>query len=250
MDKFDNIVFENKNKDYGAFELRKRYLKSVSVGLIFSIIIFASISVFAFVRCLSNVNDAADYELQQEIAEYEQYNMLKNIDSFMVSKPPAKKLIKKQEDKTLVVVDSIKSETDTVKILKLPDENDSLITDGTISDTSRAGIPNGSEDGTIYTKVDEIPEFPGGLAALKLYLVKNTKYPEDAKKNTIKGIVQVQFVITKDGNVEKVSIKKGANEMLDVESIRVVKSFPKWKPAKRNGKSVNAWVVIPFNYQL
>jgi len=250
MNRFDNIIFEHKNKSYGAYELRKRYQKNVFIGLMTSIIIFISVSIFVFVKGMSNANDAADYELQQEITEYEQYNMLKNIDSLIVSKPPAKEKIKKKDDKTLVVVDSIKPETDTVKIIKLPDDNDSLNSNATASDTSQAGTLNGTEDGTIYTKVDELPEFPGGFAALKQYLIKNTMYPEEAKKNNIKGLVQVQFVITKEGNVEKVTIKKGANILLDKESMRVVKTFPKWKPAKRKGKSVNVWCVIPFNYQL
>jgi len=250
MDKFDNIVFKNKNKEYGAYVLRKRYYWNVCIGLALSIIIIVSVSIFAFVKGLSNANDAADYELQQEIAEYEQYNLLKDIDSLFVIKPPAKEKIQKKEDKTLVVVDSLKPETDTLKIIKLNDDIDSLNSEALTSDTSQAGTPNGTEDGTIYTRVDELPEFPGGFAALKQYLQKNTIYPDAAKNNNIKGVVQVQFVITKDGNIEKVTIKKSANALLDAESMRVVKTFPKWKPAKRKGKSVNVWCVIPFNYQL
>lgn len=250
MEEFDKIVFTNKNKTYGAYLLRKKYFAALSAGLIISVVVFALVAFYAFFKSISLANDLSDLELRQEIVEYEQMALINNVDTVKVSQPPPKKMIAKK-DVDIVVVDSIKQVIDTLKIVMLPDaKNDSTTTDSLASDTSRAGSANGTGSEVIYTKVDELPEFPGGFAALKQYLLKNTMYPEEAKKGNIKGFVQIQFVITKEGKIDKISVKKGANALLNSESIRVVNTFPKWKPAKRKGKPVNVWCVIPFNYQL
>ena len=252
MNSLDEIIFEKKNKSYGAYQLRKRYNKSLGYGLLFALIIFVALTIFAYYKS-PNINDYADIELQQEIVEYEQYNMLMNIDSLLVYTSPPQKQIAEKDNKTMVVVDSVKPETDTVKIVKYPDQEiDTLKNDSTalLSDSSKAGRADGTSDGAIFTRLDELPEFPGGFGALKQYLLLNTHYPEDARKANIKGMVQVQFIITKYGDIDKVTIKQGVNTLLSNEAMRVVKSFPKWKPARRKGKAVSVWCVLPFNYQL
>lgn len=252
MNNLDEIIFKKKNKSYGAYQIRKRYNKSLGYGLLFALIIFLALTVFAYYES-PDINDYANLELQQAIVEYEQYNILKNIDSLLVYTSPPKKQIAKNYNKTMLVVDSIKPETDTIKIVKYPDQEiDTLKNDSTalLSDTSKAGSANGTNDGAIFIRVDALPEFPGGFGALKQYILLNTHYPEDARKANIKGMVQVQFVITKYGDIDKVTIKQGVNTLLDNEAIRVVKSFPKWKPARRKGKAVSVWCVLPFNYQL
>ena len=252
MDTLDDIIFAKKNKSYGAYILRKIYFKSLCIGLFLSIIIFGIVTVIVYVKNIKNMNEFADNELRQEIIDYEQYNMLKDIDSIQVNKPPVKQKISKTVEEKFVVVDSIKPEPDTIKIVKIPDpkidslKNDSLVN----SDTTKAGSPNGVTDGTIYKKVDVLPEFPGGFWALSQYLIKNTHYPEDARNKHISGIVLVEFVISKNGDVEKVAIKKGVNPLLDNEAIRVIKTLPKWKPAKRKGFAVNIILVTPIKFSL
>ena len=248
---FDDIIFQKKNKAYGAYFLRRRYSKSLTYSLFISLFVFFLISFIALIKS-PNVYDFADNELKQNIIYYEQYNMLKNIDTLIVNTHPPKKILAKPKDISYIVKDSIKPEIDTLKIVKLPDkeidniENDSLA----LSDSSRIGSANGIEDGVIFTKVDFLPEFPGGFSALYSYLKNQIKYPEEAKKSKIKGIVKVEFVVNKYGETEKVRIKQGVNILLDNEALRVVKSFPKWKPAIRNGKAVNFLLVAPINFQL
>jgi protein TonB len=251
MDQLDDIVFKNKNKSYGAYVLRKRYYKSACYGLLFTLLIFISITIYAY-RISMNANDYADLELNQEMVDFEQYNALKNVDSMQVNTAPPKKEIAKKDIKDLVVVDTIKSESDTLKVVKLPDlKEDSIKNDSlTLSDSTKAGSANGTSDGQIYTRVDVLPEFPGGAKALRLYLQINTHYPSDAIKNHIIGTVKVQFLVTKTGNIDKVSIKQSVNPLLDNESIRIVKSFPKWKPAKRKGLAIDCWWVLPLKFLL
>jgi len=102
----------------------------------------------------------------------------------------------------------------------------------------------------IFTVVESPPEFPGGTAKLFEYLGKNIKYPPAAKANGISGRVFVNFVVGKDGKPRDVKILRGVHELLDKEAIRVVKSFPDWKPGKQRGKAVSVSFNLPINFVL
>jgi periplasmic protein TonB len=107
----------------------------------------------------------------------------------------------------------------------------------------------GMTDGA-YQKVDVMPEFPGGNAALLKYIAETTVYPKEAKEKGIQGKVLTRFMVKKDGSVSDVSILQGVNPALDNEAIRVVKTLPKFTPGKLNGKTVPVWFVIPISYAL
>ncbi|MDT8412626.1 MAG: energy transducer TonB [Vicingaceae bacterium] len=102
----------------------------------------------------------------------------------------------------------------------------------------------------IFTIVEDMPEFPGGVQALYKYLGENVKYPQAAKANGISGKVFVNFTVEKDGSITAVKVIRGVHELLDKEAIRVVKSFPKWKPGKQRGKAVRVSYNIPISFVL
>lgn len=107
----------------------------------------------------------------------------------------------------------------------------------------------GMTDGA-YQKVDKMPVFPGGDAALIRFIADSIRYPKDAKEKGIQGKVIARFMVKKDGSVSDVSIEKGVSPLLDNEAIRVVKTLPKFSPGKLNGKSVPVWFMIPITYTL
>ena len=102
----------------------------------------------------------------------------------------------------------------------------------------------------IFDVVEENPEFVGGMAKLYEYLGKNIQYPEMAKENGIQGKVFVQFVVWKDGTIKDVKVVKGVHNTLNEESLRVVKSMPKWTPGKQRGKAVNTRFTLPVKYKI
>ncbi|PKP46325.1 MAG: energy transducer TonB [Bacteroidetes bacterium HGW-Bacteroidetes-12] len=102
----------------------------------------------------------------------------------------------------------------------------------------------------IFTIVEDMPSFPGGDAALFKYLGENVSYPPAAKANGIAGKVYVNFTVAKDGSITDVKIIRGVHELLDKEAIRVVKSFPKWKPGKQRGKAVKVSYNLPITFVL
>jgi TonB family protein len=101
-----------------------------------------------------------------------------------------------------------------------------------------------------YQKVDVMPVYPGGNEALLKYIIDSTHYPKDAKIQNIQGKVLVRFVVNANGSVQDVSVLKGVSPSLDAESVRIVKTLPKFKPAELEGKTVPVWYVIPIQFAL
>lgn len=102
----------------------------------------------------------------------------------------------------------------------------------------------------VYHVVENMPEFPGGMAACLQYLARNVKYPATAHKEGTQGKVIVQMIIEKDGSVDHISIVRSISPELDAEAARVVKSMPKWKPATEKNKAVRCRYTIPVNFKL
>lgn len=102
----------------------------------------------------------------------------------------------------------------------------------------------------VYQIADNMPEFPGGMAACLQHLARNIKYPTTAQKEGTQGKVIVQMVIEKDGSVDHVSIVRSISPELDAEAARVVKSMPKWKPATVKDKTVRCRYTVPVTFKL
>ncbi|MBE6340326.1 MAG: energy transducer TonB [Bacteroidales bacterium] len=106
------------------------------------------------------------------------------------------------------------------------------------------------EDDEVWLIADEMPEFPGGREALRKYLQESIHYPKEAIVDKIQGRVFVSFVVDSDGSVYNVKVTRPFNELLDAESIRIVKSMPRWKPGKRDGVPVKVSYTVPINFRL
>lgn len=132
-----------------------------------------------------------------------------------------------------VTIDGAAFNLDMIKKLLSDDENKS---------------PQGEDQ--IYMSVEEFPEFPGGTNAMMNFIANNLKYPESAKNNHQEGRVFVSFVVEKDGGITDVKVMRGVCEDIDAESIRVVKSMPKWKPGKQDGKAVRVQYTLPIVFKL
>ncbi len=104
----------------------------------------------------------------------------------------------------------------------------------------------------VYEIVDEPAEFPGGLEALKKYMAENLKYPETAKEKGLEGKCYIQFVVSLDGKISNVKIRKGVVDCpeCDKEAVRMVEAMPLWKPGKVNGRAVSSLFSLPVLFKL
>ncbi|MFV0555381.1 MAG: energy transducer TonB [Mangrovibacterium sp.] len=105
-------------------------------------------------------------------------------------------------------------------------------------------------DSEIFIVVEQMPEFPGGVNAMRAYLAKNVKYPVVALENGLQGTVYISFVVNQDGSIVDVTVLRGVDSSLDKEAVRVVQSMPKWKPGKQGGKPVRVSYQVPISFKL
>ena len=105
-------------------------------------------------------------------------------------------------------------------------------------------------EGEVFQVVEEMPEFPGGMAECMKWLAQNIKYPAEAQEKGIQGRVIVQMVVEKDGTITHAKVVRGVDPLLDTEALRVVNSSPKWKPGKQNGEAVRVKYTLPIMFRL
>ena len=116
--------------------------------------------------------------------------------------------------------------------------------------THKAASAEAVKEKQIFQVVEEMPEFPGGMAECMKFLGNSIKYPAEAHKNGIQGRVIVSFVVTDEGDIQNPVIVKGVDSLLDAEALRVIQMMPKWKPGKQRGKAVNVKFTIPVTFKL
>ncbi|GAB4008704.1 hypothetical protein GCM10028808_15470 [Spirosoma migulaei] len=107
-----------------------------------------------------------------------------------------------------------------------------------------------SRNGEIFTIVEQVPEFPGGMQALGQYLARNLRYPAEAQQNKVQGRVFVRFVVSQTGDIQSLRILKGIGSGCDEEAVRVVSQMPKWIPGKQNGQPVAVQYNLPIQFSL
>ncbi len=106
------------------------------------------------------------------------------------------------------------------------------------------------EETQVFFIVEDMPEFPGGEAALRQFIASAIKYPVIAQENGIQGRVYVTFVVNTDGSIADAKIARGVDPSLDKEALRVVNTLPKWKPGMQRGKAVRVSYTVPINFVL
>jgi len=105
-------------------------------------------------------------------------------------------------------------------------------------------------DEKVFSSVDEMPQFPGGEREMFNYLSQNLKYPDEAQKQKIQGMVVVSFVVKASGEITDATILRSLESSCDEEAIRVVNAMPRWIPGKQNGEAVNVEFKLPITFFL
>lgn len=163
--------------------------------------------------------------------------------------PPQKTTIKFTPPK---VTNTKKTEQDKAKIKDITNKQKSQIrfTAPVITKTKDSDAKNAKEEEIPYPELDIKPQFPGGDAGLSKWLIETTKYPAEAVEKKISGIVYIQYVISKTGELENVKVLRGIDPLLDAEALRVINSSPKWTPGVKDGQPVRVTQQLPINFTL
>jgi protein TonB len=261
---FDDILFEKRNKEYGAYFLRKRYNRVVIVSLIAAVIIGCTAVLIPYFRIpLNNIeeNESDIYSIRYVRIENMRPPVEQVIASPMVQAPSAPPPRAEAAVKYVapVVVDSIMP-FDNTKILTADlmtvttlDQGVGIgqgIIGGTGTETGILSEFEGGEGNGPFMLVEVMPTFKGGdINNFREWIIKRTVYPQMASDNGIEGIVYVTFIVETDGSVTNVNVTKGVDPLLDNEAIRVVASSPKWEPGRQRGEPVRVRFSIRLNFQ-
>jgi protein TonB len=247
---FDDIVFENRNKEYGAYSLRKKYHRTLLIGFIIGIIVLSAAIITPYFR-------ASALQIKSREKEREVIAVMENLDQpddLQIEAPPPPPPAETQQQIKYVapeVVDSIKPEDD-VQLLTM-DETVETIQDEEVVEVVEVveeEVEEYKPPAEVFVIVEEMPEFPGGTEALFKFIYDNIQYPQIALENAIEGNVIVRFCVTYQGKIEKAEVIRGIHPSLDAEAIRLINLLPTWKPGRQAGNPVNVWYTLRVQFQL
>ncbi len=259
-----DIVFEGRNKEYGAYELRKGYRKRLMTAMLVLAALFVLCGVgYLLANKLSSqdnqkavvVQDVQLEEIKQEKEEPPPPPPPKPPE------PPKVEMTKFTPPK-IVKDEEVKEEEKPPEVEKLEETKIGKINQEGIKDEGIVAPPQDNSNGVVeapkrdetdydqtFTKVEIESQYPGGPAAWMRYLNKSLRYPQEAMDNEIQGAVVVQFIVDKTGMVSEVEAVSGPNE-LRAEAVRVIKNSGKWTPAVQNGRQVISYKKQPIVFRL
>jgi protein TonB len=247
---FDEIVFSDRNKEYGAYVLRRKYNSNVTISLLIGIFIMGTIVVIPFLDARSMESRKKDIQRQVEI-KMEDLSQVKETFTPPEPPPPPADVVQQAKYVPPVVVDSVRPD-ETLQLMTADEaqievqDQDVLVIVGEVKEEVKEEEP----EPEVFIVVEEMPSFPGGNNALLKYIADHLVYPGIAAENNIEGKVTIQFCVTPKGGIDKVTILRGVDPELDAEAIRVVKALPKFNPGKQGGVPVPVWFQVPITFQL
>ena len=271
-----DLVFEGKNKDFGAYEMRttspKRHNKAVLYTLIGAILVVAA------AISIAKVNE---YLAERRLAEEAQQDEVL-IDMSENEEPEEEQQERLEQPKPEVLPEEVLNTVKVTELRIVEDEKvkaeDEIKTQDELKETQTAFGQKDNDKGTedrnvthtlrdevvvekkepekkvekeeVFRSVEQMPTFPGGEAALMKYLSSHIQYPTLAQENNVQGKVIVQFVVTKTGKVGEVKVVRSVDKDLDREAVRVCKSLPNFVPGRQNGQPVSVWYTLPVTFKL
>jgi protein TonB len=269
-----DLVFEGKNKDFGAYIIRIESAKRHNLAVLWTLIGALVVATLAFGLVKAN-----KYLEERRIAgQQEQTRVL--VDITQESEESEQQIVEPEKPEVLQeeVLNSVKvTELQIVEDDKVRPE-DEILTQEEIQETvdafGQTNVDNGQTDRInfqtavsevvvekpvekpiekaeeVFQSVEQMPQFPGGEIALMKFLQSHINYPPMASENGVQGRVVVQFVVDKTGRVGEVKIVRSVDKDLDKEAARVCASLPKFTPGRQNGQAVSVWYTLPVSFKL
>lgn len=271
-----DLIFEGKNKEFGAYDIRKKSDRRHNLAVLYTVIglILVGIGIWAWSLYSDYRNEQARLEalakaeamMQAQMQEAETPEEEPEQQKYEEEKKPEVKeevaasvqqteikIVKKEEVKNEVITQDERQEDDRVSGVvtqegSLDVDHHKVVEQQVVvtPEPPKEEKPKPKDD-EIFVAVEQQAQFKGNV---NKWLSSHTNYPQEAADNDIQGRVVVKFCVEKDGSISQVSVLKGVDRSLDREAVRVVKSMPKWQPAKNNGVTVRSWFTLPVTFRL
>jgi periplasmic protein TonB len=247
LNSFEEIVFSSRNKEYGAYYIRKRYKKYLILAFFLSFFIIASAVVGPLLESIYNRNKLRK-QMEKSVSV-----VLENVEDAPPPPPPPPPpaaLEAQVKFVAPVVVDTVKEEV----ALATMDENlesstaEAPPTEIVVEEKKEEVV---EKEEPAFLVVEEPATFQGGdLSNFNAWVLTNIKYPQLAVENGISGKVYIQFAVNAKGKVVDTKVLRGVDPSLDQEAVRVVNSSPSWTPPKQGGRPVKQLFTLPVVFKL
>lgn len=265
----DDIIFEDRNKEYGSYYFRKNFGKYMLRATLLGTGIFTALllGAFAFNKIAEEnadreiLVDLSASDLDEEEMEEEEIIEIPEEEPPLVEEIPEDVAQEKflppepKRDEEVVVeeppppAERLERAVISSQTVEGVEAVDVFIPPPPPKEVEVVNVEKPKEE-QIFVGVEQMPEFPGGESAMRQFLGRNVNYPAAATRANVSGRVTVQFVVEKDGSIGQVKVLRGIGFGCDEEAIRVVQSMPKWNPGKQNGKPVRVYFTLPVVYTL
>jgi protein TonB len=254
-----DIIFDDRNKEYGAYELRSHYERRLkkSIAVVFLLIV-VSILFFYWLNNIPHSKTITEIFKPTDTISLVTVEIDKRI---LQPELAHKRIATVQSTPPLIVRDKIITNPpptiDDQNLKQIGKANiDGDLPSGVVQPVSDGNGKSGNtsesvlEEETVASHPDFMPEFPGGMEALQRYLSRNLKMPREDLEPGTKVPTLVRFVVDKDGTITGIEFEKSGGKDFDNEVARVIKKMPPWKPGKQNGKSVAVYFKLPVIFQV
>lgn len=262
-----DLIFEGKNKEYGAYELRKTYNKRLTTALIGMLLLVGLLLLGYFIS--NKISADADKEVMvvqdvqlEEVKQEERQEPPPPPPPPKPPDPPKVEMAKFTPPK-IVKDEEVKEDEKPPEVEKLEEVKIGTVNQEGVKDLGIVAPPvEDAGKGVVeapkkveedwdktFTKVEIESSYPGGAAAWTRYLLKTLRYPQEAQDNEVQGTVVVQFIVDKAGMVSNVEAISGPSELRD-EAVRVIKKSGQWTPAVQNGRQVKSYKKQPIVFRL
>ncbi len=267
-----DLIFEGRNKEYGAYKLRKQTPKR-NIQSIIAIAILAVLFVGFYVAKSAYDQYQMSHQKNDQVTELSQLNQPKKeakVERKQIEQPKEKEVVKEVKSSIKFTAPVIKKDNEVKPEEEMKTQDQLMDTKTAIGALDVKGNSDQGEimkvtqrvadepvkedkpevENKVFDVVEQMPSFPGGPSALMQYLSNNVKYPVVAQENGVQGRVVVSFVVERDGSITDVKVVRSVDPSLDREASRVVSSMPKWIPGKQNGSPVRVKYNVPVSFKL
>jgi periplasmic protein TonB len=239
----DDLVFEDRNKAYGAYFLRRIYSRHLLKGFVLSVFITLFICFIPFVLL----------HMSAWMLGAPQYVEVQMTDPVELPLPPSIQVkLPGYENPELEEASIMKTVVpDFTKIVDKAAKKDTSAAELGMEEkdgSNKAGGPKGEEGLGLVTEI--MPSFPGGKERMDAFIRANVIYPQEEVERRKQGKVYVSFLVTEEGILQDIKIAQGVSELLDAEAIRVIKMMPPWNPGFHKGNAIPVPVKVPISFRL
>lgn len=267
-----DIVFDGKNKEYGAYQLRATSVKRHTKALL-SVVIVLALILTAIILVMTGVFKSADEDINAKNEQEEVIMAPEDIpeeeEQMEIPKQKPEEVQAEEEVAATQAVTEVKIVETVDKDREVKDQEQVLENTAQLGADDHKGVEDVNRDRVVkevvevkpvekpkeegplsVAMVEQKPSFPGGESAMYKWLQDNIIYPAAASEEGVQGKVTVQFIVEKDGSITHVQVVRGKHPALDAEAARVIRKMPRWTPGRNNGQPVRVTYHLPVQFKL